>query len=53
MRLRSEPNTAPEDSGEPAGTYEAPTVTVLGTFAELTQQGNTPTDELLNDGSQI
>jgi len=33
--------------------YEAPAVVVLGTFAELTQQGNTPTDELLNDGSQV
>jgi hypothetical protein len=33
--------------------YEAPSVTVLGTFAELTQQGAGPADELLNDGSQV
>lgn len=38
-------------SGEPGG-YEAPTIVVLGTFAELTQQGQAPTDELFNDGSQ-
>ena len=31
--------------------YEAPTVVVLGTVAELTQLGSGATDELLNDGS--
>jgi hypothetical protein len=36
-----------------SGGYEAPTIVVLGTFAELTQQGSSPTDELLNDGSQV
>ena len=51
--MRTDPSTAPEDSGEQAGAYEPPAIAVLGTFAELTQQGNTPTDELLNDGSQI
>ena len=43
---------APANAGDQTE-YEAPTVTVLGTFAELTQQGNTATDELLNDGSQV
>jgi hypothetical protein len=38
--------------GESDG-YEAPTIVVLGTFAELTQQGQAPTDELFNDGSQV
>jgi hypothetical protein len=33
--------------------YEAPTVVVLGTFAELTQQGVGAADELNFDGSQI
>jgi hypothetical protein len=51
--MRTDPSTAPVDDGEQAGAYEAPKVVVLGTFAELTQQGNTPVDELLNDGSQI
>jgi hypothetical protein len=32
--------------------YVAPAVVVLGTVAELTQLGQPPTDELLNDGSQ-
>jgi hypothetical protein len=36
-----------------SGGYEAPTIAVLGTFAELTQQGQAPTDELFNDGSQV
>ncbi len=36
-----------------SGGYEAPTIVVLGTFAELTQQGQAPTDELFNDGSQV
>jgi hypothetical protein len=35
-----------------SGGYEAPTIVVLGTVAELTQQGQAPTDELFNDGSQ-
>jgi hypothetical protein len=39
-------------SGESGG-YEAPAIVVLGTFAELTQQGQAPTDELFNDGSQV
>jgi hypothetical protein len=39
-------------SGETGG-YEAPSVVVLGTFAALTQQGQAPTDELFNDGSQV
>ena len=38
--------------GESSG-YKAPTIVVLGTFAELTQQGQAPTDELFNDGSQV
>jgi hypothetical protein len=48
-------NAASKDQAggtESKGAYEAPTVTVLGTFAELTQQGTAATDELLNDGSQ-
>ena len=36
-----------------SGGYEAPTIVVLGTVAELTQQGQAPTDELFNDGSQV
>jgi len=36
-----------------SGGYEAPTIVVLGTFAELTQQGQAPTDELFNDGSTV
>ena len=36
-----------------SGQYEAPTIVVLGTVAELTQQGQAPTDELFNDGSQV
>jgi hypothetical protein len=32
--------------------YQPPAVEVLGTVAEITQQGAAPTDELLNDGSQ-
>jgi hypothetical protein len=51
--MRSESNTAPVDTGGEAGAYEAPAIVVLGTFAELTQQGTGPADELLNDGSQI
>lgn len=31
--------------------YEAPTMTVLGTVAELTQVGNVSVDEILLDGS--
>jgi hypothetical protein len=31
--------------------YEPPAVVVLGTVAELTQEGTAPTDELLNDGA--
>ncbi len=37
---------------ETQGSYEAPKLEVLGTLAELTQLGNAPPDELLNDGSQ-
>ena len=33
--------------------HEAPSIVVLGTVAELTQQGTESTDELLNDGSQV
>lgn len=40
----------PADGGE---SYEPPRIEVLGTFAELTQQGDAATDELLNDGSQV
>jgi hypothetical protein len=32
--------------------YEPPELTVLGTLAEMTQLGDAPPDELLNDGSQ-
>ena len=31
--------------------YQAPTMTVLGTVAELTQVGNVSVDEILLDGS--
>jgi hypothetical protein len=31
--------------------YVAPKLVVLGTLVELTQLGQPPTDELLNDGS--
>jgi hypothetical protein len=44
---------SPNDQNIAGETYEAPSVTVLGTFAELTQQGAAPPDELLNDGSQV
>jgi hypothetical protein len=45
--------TATTSLGRDEAGYEAPTLTVLGTVAELTQQGSGATDELLNDGSQI
>jgi hypothetical protein len=32
--------------------YERPNLVVLGHVAELTQQGSSPSDELLLDGSQ-
>lgn len=35
-----------------SGEYQAPQLEVLGTLTELTQLGNAPPDELLNDGSQ-
>ena len=34
------------------GELRAPKLEVLGNLAELTQLGNAPPDELLNDGSQ-
>jgi hypothetical protein len=40
-------------TGDDSESYEAPAIVVLGNFAELTQQGTSPTDELLNDGSQV
>jgi hypothetical protein len=52
MRSEFSDGQAPsEEQGEEAGTYEPPALEVLGTFAELTQQGTASTDELLNDGS--
>ena len=52
------PNSADRPAAIDHGTdeargYEAPTITVLGTVAELTQGDTANTDELFNDGSQI
>jgi hypothetical protein len=44
---------SPDDQHNGGEMYEAPALTVLGTFAELTLQGAAPPDELLNDGSQV
>ena len=44
----------PQEEGSVADSgYVAPAITVLGTLADLTKLGAAPTDELLNDGSQI
>ena len=50
----SQEEIAREDQGSGAdGSYVAPAVTVLGTLAELTKQGNNAGDELLQDGSTV
>lgn len=53
--MRSDANLGPQaqaDSGEQKVAYDPPDLVVLGTLTELTQLGNAPPDELLNDGSQ-
>lgn len=44
--------SAPAADSEQAN-YEPPRLEVLGSLAELTQLGNAPPDELLNDGSVV
>lgn len=46
----SEPDSIGEEGAKLD--YEPPKLEILGTLAELTQLGNAPPDELLNDGSQ-